>query len=124
MIKRGAADLKQVGSLAPPAHFNTRKWFHHISMLLKAGAFVLYLWFGVLCLVLEYFLCADLFVKLCLKDLLECFRKRYNYNVFIVTLAVTVSYLCLWAYIVTLFLRFCAKILLLRDWRPMRRLSR
>ena len=39
MIKRGAADLKQVRSLAPPAHFNARKWFQHISLLLKAGAF-------------------------------------------------------------------------------------
>ena len=31
VIKRGAADLKQVRSVAPPAHFNARKWFQHIS---------------------------------------------------------------------------------------------
>ena len=30
---------RRVRSLAPPAHFNARKWFHHISMLLKAGGF-------------------------------------------------------------------------------------
>ena len=38
VIKRGAADLKQVRSLAPPAHFNARKWFQHIYRLATDAA--------------------------------------------------------------------------------------
>ena len=39
VIKRGAANLKLVRGLAPPAHFNAKKWFQHIALLLKAGGF-------------------------------------------------------------------------------------
>ena len=39
VIKRGTANLKLVRGLAPPANFNAKKWFQHISLLLKAGGF-------------------------------------------------------------------------------------
>eukprot|EP00943_MAST-04B_sp_MAST-4B-sp1_P003376 g3376.t1 len=39
VIKRGAADLKQVRSLRPPSHFGATKWFQRFSLLLAAGAF-------------------------------------------------------------------------------------
>ena len=38
-IMRGSTDLKLVHGLAPPARFNAKKWFQHISLLLKAGGF-------------------------------------------------------------------------------------